>query len=179
MDKLQYLDQPSRPSVYKEAIYGYIGGFIVKKLFKRLSCNTCSSVLISDDHTASFLSLTNLKDRGGLLYPSADVIKIISACEVVFKYYVSGEDFKNPKILNNSSIKGKMRNSVVHAISGNVFSSLEDYDFDIDIGTEDLHSLQLTKAIVDSYLNIRLLRYGQYYTEIVLKKNEIWCTPPK
>ena len=107
------------------------------------------------------------------MYPSADVIKIISACEVVFKYYVSGEDFKNPKILNKSNIiKGKMRNSVVHAISGNVFASLEEHDFDIDIGTEDLHSLQLTKAIEDSYLNIRLLRYGQYYTEMVLKKSK-------
>ena len=76
-------------------------------------------------------------------------------------------------MLNHSSAtKIKLRNSVVRAISGDVFNSLEDHDFDIDMGTEDLHSLQLTKAIADTYLNIRLLRYGQYYTEMVLKKSK-------
>ena len=172
MEKFEHFDQTSI-SVYKEAIYGYIGGFIIKKLLKRLSCSICYSHLISDNCTESFLSLINLKDRGGLLYPSADVVKIIRACEIAFKCLISGDDFKNPKILNKSStIKVKMRNNVIQAISGDVFNSLEEHDFDIDMGTEDLHSLQLTKAIVDIYLNIRLLRYGQYYTEMVLKKSK-------
>ena len=132
---MELFDQTSVSTVYKEAIYGYIGGFIIKKLLKKLSCDTCSSVLISDNRQESFLSLTKLKDRGGLMYPSSDVIKIIRACEVAFKCSVSGDDFQNPKMLNHSSsIKIKLRNSVVRAISGDVFNSLEDHDFDIDMG---------------------------------------------
>ena len=114
-----------------------------------------------------------------MLYPSADVIKIIRDCEIAFKCLISGDDFKNPKILNKSStIKVKMRKNVIHVISGDIFNSLEEHDFDIDMGTEDLHSLQLTKATVDTYLNIKLLRYGQYYTEMVLKKS-VWCMAAK
>ena len=52
-----------------------------------------------------------------------------------------------------------MRNGVVRAISTNVFSSLQEHDFDIELGTGDLYSLQLTKAIADSYVNLRLLQY--------------------
>ena len=75
------------------------------------------------------LSLTHLKDRGGLLYPSADVIKIIRACKIALKCFMIGNDFKNPKILNKSSrIKVKMRNNVIHVISGDVFNSLEEHD---------------------------------------------------
>ena len=71
--------------------------------------------------------------------------------------------------------KARIRNSVVCAISGNVFSSLQEHDFDIEVGT-DLHSLQLAKAIADSYLNLRLLQYGQYYTKMVWKKSKcgVW-----
>ena len=48
---------------------------------------------------------------------------------------MSGDDFINPKILNKSStIKVKTRNNVIHAISGDVFNSLEEHDFDIDHG---------------------------------------------
>ena len=63
-----------------------------------------------------------------MLYPSADVVKIIRACEIAFKCLVSGDDFKNPKILNKSStIKVKTRNNVIQAISGDVFNSLEEH----------------------------------------------------
>ena len=126
---------------------------------------------VACDHVLN-LSQVCLKNRGGLVYLSTDVVNIIKSCEIVFKSYVSGDDFKNPKILNKHNLRGKMRNRVVRTVSRDVFVSLHDHDFDIDVGTEDLHSLQLTKAITDAYLNIRLLRYGQYYTEMVLKKSK-------
>ena len=35
----------------------------------------------------------SVKDRGGLLYPSGDILKILKTYEVAFKTVVSGKDF--------------------------------------------------------------------------------------
>ena len=35
---------------------------------------------------------------------------------------------------------------------------------------EDLHSSQLCKRIIEKYLNMRLLRYGQTYTDDVIRQ---------
>ena len=75
--QLSCLDYPTL-SYYKEATLTYIGGFIVGKLLKSLSCEECSGALVTNDKTIGFLSLVKFKDRGGLIYPSADVLKINS-----------------------------------------------------------------------------------------------------
>ena len=88
-------------SVYKESILEYIGGFIVRKLVNKITCEVCCLALIG---TKIFLStsntiiksLTTVKDRGGLIYPSRDVSKILKVSEMVFKGYVSGDNFKTP-----------------------------------------------------------------------------------
>ena len=119
-------------------------------------------IYADSDGDENFLSLIKLKNSGGLLYPSVDVIKIIRACEKVFVSMISGDDFKNPKLMNKGSkLKERMRNIVTRSIGDQVFLSLKDHEFNIELGTEDLHSLQLTKKIADCYLNMRLLRYGQ------------------
>lgn len=48
-----------------------------------------------------FLSLIALKDRGGLFYPSENVLKILNLSERVFKQFVSGSYPKEFQI-NNS-----------------------------------------------------------------------------
>ena len=66
-------------SVYKDAILGYIGGYVVRKILKNLSCVVCAEALIcKDDLNLYYLSLTRLKDNGDLIYPSDDVVKIIN-----------------------------------------------------------------------------------------------------
>ena len=40
------------------------------------------------------------------------------------------------------------------------------------MGSDDIHSTQITKEIINYFLNLRLYRYGQYYTEIVVKKDK-------
>ena len=52
--------------------------------------------------------------------------------------------------------------------------TIDEHDFFHDHGSEDLHSTQITKAIVDNYyLDMRLYRYDQHYTESVLKSNTL------
>ena len=66
---------------HKDAIRAYIGGYIVRKLSRK-------------------------KDRGDLLtyIASGDVMKILKVCEVDFEGMVSGNDFENPKIINNFNL---------------------------------------------------------------------------
>ena len=58
---------------YKEAIIGYIGGYIVRATVKDISCEVCGEALLyKKDQTttalpASFESLIFIKDRGGLI----------------------------------------------------------------------------------------------------------------
>ena len=49
------------------------------------------------------------------------------------------------------------------------FRDLYEHDFDHEIESEDLHSSQIIKEIIDCYLDIRKFRYSQYYSEIVIK----------
>ena len=60
-----------------------------------------------------------------------------------------------------------MRNRVIYELSARkTFLSLSAHDCDHDLGTEDLHSLQLMVKIDNIYLDLRLLNY----TENVMRK---------
>ena len=56
---------------------------------------------------------------------------------------------------------------------GNLFPALDEHDIDHEILSEDLHSLQLVKAIIKKYLTMRLLRYGQDFTQTVIQKGKL------
>ena len=57
---------------------GYIGGFGVRKMLKSLYCSTCAEALLGrDNHHARYLTLTHIKDNGGLIIPSDDFFKIL------------------------------------------------------------------------------------------------------
>ena len=38
--------------------------------------------------------------------------------------------------------------------------------------TEDCYSYQLTQEIIEKFMKIRLLRYGQYFREITMQKSK-------
>ena len=87
-------------SPYKEAILGYIAGFIVCKIAPKIHCPQCARALVIDsddkarvhDHhcsnvytSSSSLSLILSKNHGGLILPSASVITVIFAAEQTFR----------------------------------------------------------------------------------------------
>ena len=59
-----------------------------------------------------------------------------------------------------------MKNSTMtELLKREIFSSLESHDVQNHNPFEDRHSSQITKAIVNEFFSIRLLRYGQTFTE--------------
>ena len=57
----------------------------------------------------------------------------------------------------------------MRVVGDSAFCNLYEHDFDHEIVNEDQHSSQIIKEIIDCYLDIRMFRYGQYYSEIVIK----------
>ena len=55
-----------------------------------------------------------------------------------------------------------MRYHILVEVPDNVFPSLNECTFENDHIPEDLHATQLTKGIIDNYLDIRLFRYAQF-----------------
>ena len=46
-------------------------------------------------------------------------------------------------------------------------------DYENEFGSEDLHSSQLIKMVVNEYLNIRLYSHGIFYEQMVIKKGKV------
>ena len=135
-------------------------------------CQTCCDALITKSEKHLYLSLIALKDNGGLVYPSIDVVKIISLAERVFRQFVSGTDAENLNISSDKKLYLKLLTKTVYeaTISG-IFSELFPHDLQYACNLdEDLHSTQLCKTIAGNYLSLRLARYGQ---EFMIEKKEV------
>ena len=79
------LDQKS-PNELQDSILYYIGGNIAQSLLKALQCSTCKSAVLLDpenphgEDMSSYppeAKFTSFKQKGGLLFPSLAVFKII------------------------------------------------------------------------------------------------------
>lgn len=74
----------SNLSNFAEEIVVYIAGFIAKKLGSLIKCERCVGTLYGTQENLMG-SLLSLKDRGGLTYPSKDVIYVCKETEVDFR----------------------------------------------------------------------------------------------
>ena len=159
----------------KENILGYIGGCIVRSLANDLDCQRCCEAMLSSKSDAhKFLSLTALKDNGGLVYISEDVMTVLKVTERVFKQFVGGDDPQDLKISNTRKLRGKLISKVVHELShSRVFINLRQHDMEFYSEDSDWHSLQIIKSVARKYLNCRMARHGQTYTKECLQKNKL------
>ena len=143
-------------------------------MLKTITCTICADSLLEKKNlNAYYLSLTQLKDNGGLIYPSIDVFKVIKVCELVFKGGVSGMDPEAPQISAVKKIKNILSAKIIRELPCKLFQSLHYHNDENEILNENLHVTQITKEIVNLYLDLRLFRYGQQYTEMVLKKGSL------
>lgn len=87
---------------------------------------------------------------------------------MLFKTVISGNDFQNPNVMQKSKLNLKLRNMFLRPLSQNLFDGIP-YDFNNEMDTEDCHSYQLKRDIIDIFMKTRLLRCGQYFTEMTMK----------
>ena len=161
-------------SFHKESILGYISGFIVRRMIKKISCVPCSAAIQFDpsvteiDHRYSrfsnpFTSLISSKDRGGLIKPSASVFRIVSATEGCIKSLIHSPSKLNKKVIQLAV------NQFIH----NPFPQLDDHDKESEPFAEDLHSTQLTNKVIEMYIKIRLYSYEKEFNKEKLHKGKI------
>jgi hypothetical protein len=182
MEQLSDAINNSNLSLYKQSILGYISGFIVRKMMKNLSCSVCSEALytvhstkhnsISHDHHYSkffvpaCLSLIASKNGGGLVFPSPSVTNIVMKAEKILKIFLTCGNL--PK-LKKENIINEIHRSIVQET---FFTELHDHDLDHEPLTEDLHSTQLVKKIVEKYCKIRLYAYEKTFNKEMLHKGK-------
>ena len=129
-------------SYYKEAILGYIAGFVVRKIVGKISCPECANALhfdsskgtIQDHHYSHFtglpyLSLISLKNCGGLILPSKGVFQILVKSEKAFRVAVCGVDSRRPVISARKNVKTIMVNIIYQQLASDViFPELNKHD---------------------------------------------------
>ena len=80
-------------STFADHVVAYIAGFVVKQWHNKLDCDKCKIALKKKSCKNS--QLIDVKTRGGLVYPSDDVILICEKTETVLRaaHIESGDKF--------------------------------------------------------------------------------------
>lgn len=83
-----------------------ISGYVVKYLHSKIKCESCLKELYADNYDDSDLDLIKTKNKGGLTFPSRDVIKICirTECSIrcVKSQSLNTPNFRKHKILSNT-----------------------------------------------------------------------------
>lgn len=148
-------------SEYSEKVVAYIAGFVVYKLKKKLYCESCISALTAPC-SLSVHTLIAVKNKGGLIFPSLDVIKICQCCEKNFRSNVtslSSNPYKRVVPYNKQKI---VQCVLISCSNKNVFSELLPHMTNTDPLSN--HLLLLIRAICEIYLDVRYSYAGKQYT---------------
>lgn len=126
-------------SSFSKEVTIYIAGFISHKLASKIKCDICVNSLfgVREDF---LMSLIDLKNRGGLSYPSNDVIKICILTEKIIKLYYNDIIKLNKLFIQNKTF--------AHFIDNEVFTSLNSHD--------NIHTINLIKSIISTHYDIKI-----------------------
>lgn len=133
-------------SEFSQEIIIYISDFIVRKLNSKIKCETCLTALIGNKENL-LNSFLNFKNRGGLTYPSNDVITLCHNTEKNVRLYIKNNvfikknthDIISSKVLMTITGKKLFEKMPLHSIN-----PLED------------HSVLLIKCVVHEYIKLRI-----------------------
>ncbi|KAL2099437.1 hypothetical protein ACEWY4_005917 [Coilia grayii] len=129
----------------------YIAGFVVKQIFRKLSCNVCRWSLVRDAVPASVdgnFHLLTLKNNGGLVIPSLGTVKVIRVSEKVIR------QSRAPKVA-----------AVLHIVRGEIGTEdvfrLGEHIEETQFGIDNHHS-DLLSSVVSVFHKIRLHHTAKY-----------------
>jgi len=149
-------------SACSEKIVAYIAGFVVFKLKGSIQCETCVGAL-TDTADRQVCSLIKLKTKGGLVFPSPDVVAVCLYCEKCFRQNVTMS-----ASLSGASVS-EITNLVLSAYANKQwFHSLLAPMLECEPTAN--HVILLIKAIVQKYLQVRYFYAGKQYTSKMRQK---------
>lgn len=70
---------------YIQDVITYIAGWVIRKFKERVSCQACIDSLVESSQAVRPSSLLNIKNRGGLIIPSRDLVALLMFCETRFR----------------------------------------------------------------------------------------------
>jgi len=150
-DDNEQQDNAVEIDTYKEDIIQYISGFVVKQLKKIITCHICCDAL--EDNTKQH-ALIDIKNRGALIKPSADVIIIRKISEKIFLSRINQvpKHLKNPiDILTVKTMSAININKLFTRLNTHILSQ----------SPINNHLLQIVKCIIQKYFKIRLYYYNK------------------
>ncbi|CAB3238852.1 unnamed protein product [Arctia plantaginis] len=130
-----------------QQVVSYIAGYVVRYLLLKLDCTDCIQALVASK-TQSHHSFIVFKDRGGLVYPSEDVVKICNTTESVVK---SNIDAKKPI---DRDPKSMVMKALKLFIGSDVFNVLYGHSFEQEACSN--HLVHLLRAVIQKYVDIRV-----------------------
>lgn len=149
---------PSSP--YLSNIISYISGFVAKKFLQRDTCPECRASVLASPLHSNFSNEDNcfirLKDNGGLLTPSSDVVKVLKHCEAIFTTLELRQ--QKPE---------HVYYRVLNALPVGVFGSLH--------MVEEDHRCKVIRSLVYLYCNLRCHHVARqrYLSNLQYKRSQL------
>ena len=178
---LGHLQEAYKQSEYVQNVLFYIGGYIVSKLIKQISCSQCRHCLISncsasqtnEINTARYneaSAFTQFVNNGGLTIPQKSFFSILVCAEKVFKCYLCNVGITNQINLRSKMILEVCQYFIVDQGHLGLFDDHEEGNNEILF--EDDHKIKLLKYIANKYFILRLFTYGKRYCESVIQQGK-------
>ena len=140
----------NRLSPFLENVLVYIAGW-VRRVSSTIKCVDCIGVLTCDANSGvESNALLVLKDNGGLMHPSPDLVKIVTIAEKVLRLMVNLKNVTKSR----TSLGIKLEIEVLKRIPKNLFQSNEVHFQESMYGCNN-HLYSLVRLICRSFLNCR------------------------
>lgn len=157
-----------RITEFSGQIITYIAGYVVRAIQNSIKCDECISALslhekTDIDHTYEFV---NFKDKGGLVYPTKDVIQICKVAEIEIRDIINKSQKFN---MRPSLSKLLLINKILrYFVNSNIFSSIAIHQFD-QSPTEN-HLVNLIKTVASTYMDVRFHYLTKFLRSAVTKR---------
>jgi hypothetical protein len=152
-------------SRFVDNVVVYIAGFVARRLNAKIVCDQCKNALTkndsNDDCFQSDFALIHLKNRGGLVSPSSDVIAVCKSAERCIRNHIG----TNQRLLISNAVSITIVNEVLtHLIGTQVFESLREHALDTELNNN--HQVIIMKMVASEYIYLRLYHQCKVITRI-------------
>lgn len=139
----------------------YIAGFVVRRALDRLKCSVCQEALVSREEPqdlSELYHLLQLKDRGGLMTPSAGALKVVLTAEEELRHLTPRLDSAQRMVQLRA-----LECAVLGRIGSDDVLSLGRHSVDTQYGLDNHHT-DLIRLLVANFHRVRLHHQARLHT---------------